>query len=374
VSEPRRPASPAAILLGLIRRLEPDGWASVLVAAIAGGLVAMGSTLGIQALVNRSSVAPVALGGARITIGDDTVAASVAQRAAPSVVSILTQDPASQGASGFLVTSDGYIVTGVNVVAGASHLLVMVAGDSHRHDARLVDFDCQVGLAILKIDDANLAPLSFGDSSVVQPGQTMVMVGGALPSRSEVTRGVVSAVGRDLTIPNVPGAGDMQLAGLIETDVSWSPEFNGGPLLNPSGQVVGVLSEATLQGARTTFALPSNTIQAEVQAIAQKRQLQVPSLGTGSTEVTADQAALEGGVAGSKITAVTSAGPADQAGLHVGDVITRIDDQSIDLADPLPQVLRSQFKPGQRVTVTYSRDGRSAQVQLRLTGERPACG
>jgi putative serine protease PepD len=374
VNEPKRPAVPFGGRTGWPR---PGGWTSVLIAAIAGGLVAVGATLGIQSLVNRPNAPPVPIGnGNRVSISDDTAAATVAQKAAPGVVSILTQDAAAPGASGILVSGDGYIVTNLGVVANAAHLIVLLSGDPRRHDARLVEFDCQVGLAVLKVDQvSNLTALTLGDSSSVQPGQTVVLLGGAQPSRSTVTRGVVSAVGRDVMVTNLaPNSGDVQLAGVIETDAPITPVLNGGPLLNSGGQVVGVLTQGTAQQQPASFALPANSLQADVQEILQNGRLLVPSLGVRSTEVTADQAALQGGVAGSKLTAITPGGPADRAGLKVGDVVTRLDDQPINLANPLAQVLRSRDKIGQRVTVTFARGATSQQVQLALIGERPTCG
>jgi putative serine protease PepD len=374
-SDQKGAPSPAAQLGDLLQRIRPGGWASILIAATVGGLVAVSATVGIQSLSDRPSASQIPLGGGRVIVSDDTATAAAAQKASPSVVSILAGDSAGTGASGFLVSSNGYIVTNVGVVAGANHLLVLVGGDTRPHDARLVDFDCQVGLAVLKIDQvSNLPALAFGDSSTVQPGQPAVLLGGALPSRSTVTHAVVSAVNRDLTVTNLtPNEGDIQLSGLMETDAQFRPLLNGGPLLSSGGQVVGVLTQATVQEQPASFAIPSNSLQSDVQEIMQTGQLLVPSLGVRSQEVTPDQLAQQGEVMGSKITAVTPGGPADKAGLKVGDVVTKLDDQAINLSNPLPQVLRAKLKIGQRVTVSYSRGGSSNQVQLALVGERPAC-
>jgi S1-C subfamily serine protease len=376
VSEPKGPASAPAPLQELLAWLRPGGWPSVLVAGVTGSLVAIAATLGLQGLVSEVSAPRVQLGSTAVTINDSTAAATVAQKAAPATVSILTQDPASPGASGFVVSPDGYIVTNISVVSGASRLLVLLNGDARRRDAHVVDYDCQMGFAVLKVDQqSNLSTLSWGDSSTLQSGQTVILVGGAQPSRSTVTRGVVSALNQQLTVlSSAADGGAVQLSGLIQTDAAFPQVLNGGPLLNAGGDVMGVLTQAeTVQHQQVSFALPANSIQAEVGELVQHQRLLVPSLGVRSSEVTADQAAVEGGLEGSKITSVTPGGPAEKAGLKAGDVLTRIDNQTIGAANPLPQLLRSHFRAGQRVTLTYARGNTSTQVQVAIGEARPAC-
>lgn len=375
MSEPRSPRSdetPAGL-----RWLRRGGGITVIVSALVGAIVAVALTLGVQSLSVRGNAPPVPLPGNRVTITDDTAVAGVAQKAGPAVVSVLAQDPAAPGASGFLVSPDGYVVTNVGVVAGAQRLQVQVGGQPRVRDARLVDYDCQTGLAVIKVDQvSNLPTLSFGDSSSVQAGQAAVLLGGAQPNRSAVARATVSSVGRDLTVSGlVPAGGDVQLSGLINTDVAFAPAFNGGPMLNNGGQVVGVLAQASAQGQTAGFAVPANSVQSEVQEVVNGGRLVVPSLGVRSVQVTADQAALQGGgaAAGSRITAVTAGGPADKAGLKAGDVITKLDDTTIDESNPVPEVVRAKFKTGQRVTVSYVRGGQTAQASLALIGEHPSC-
>lgn len=348
-----------------------------MVAALIGAIVAIALTLGVQALNGRPNAPQVPLPGAgnKVTVTDDTAVASVAQKAGPAVVSVLTQDPAAAGASGFLVSNDGYVVTNVGVVAGAQHLQVQVGGSPKVRDARLVDYDCQTGLAVVKVDQvSNLPTLSFGDSSSVQAGQTAVLLGGAQPGRSMVARATVSSVGRDLTVSNfAPSSGDVQLSGLINTDVTFGPVFNGGPMLNSGGQVVGVLTQATAPGGAAGFAMPANSVQAEVQQVVTGGRLVVPSLGVRTVQVTADAAALQSGTAGARITTLIAGGAAERAGLKVGDVVTKLDDAGVDQSTPLPEVVRTKFKPGQKITVSYVRGGQAGQVSLALVGEHPSC-
>jgi putative serine protease PepD len=358
---PRRRGTPAALL------------ASLLIAAVVGGAVGAGVTLGVLRLQGRTASSTVDLGGALGT-SDDTTVAGVAQKTVPAVVSIVTRESNLANGSGFLVSSDGFIVTNVGVVGSAQTLTVLVNGDSHRHDGRLVDFDCGTGVAVLKVDQvSNLPALTFGDSNGLRLGQNVIAVGGSLSDRRSVTRGIVSGLHRTATVTNPAATGDSQLGNVIQTDAGIDASMSGGPLLNSGGQVVGVTMAGVNQSQPVAFALSAGDLQPGIEQILQTGQLMVPSLGVQAVEVSSDEAALKGGPVGARLSGIASAGPADRAGLRTGDIIVQLDDQRLDDAHPLAQVLRSRFKPDQKVTVTYVRGGGSSQLQLTLRGEHPAC-
>jgi putative serine protease PepD len=341
--------------------------AAVLVAALAGGAVAAGVTLGIlhqQARTNQQSVDL----GSRVTISEDTATANVAVKAHPAVVAIVTSDSAAPRGSGFLVTSDGYIVTNLEVAANAKGLSALIPDDSHRHDARLVDFDCQSGIAVLKVDNvSNLPTLAFGDPTNLKVGQNAVAIGGV----DGVTRGVISALHQVVTVPDPLGTGDsIQLPDVLYTDAAVAAADSGAPLLNVGGQVVGVVILADRQ---PDVAVAVDGMQAAVEEIIQAGQLTVPSLGAPTVRVTSADVELNGGTVGARIESVEPGGPAQQAGLKVGDVITQLDDQKLGDQNALPQVLRSRFKAGQKVVVSYTRGASSGQVQVTLVDERPVC-
>jgi putative serine protease PepD len=349
--------------------------ASVLVAAVVAGAVAAGVTLGILRLQSRTNPQRVDLSSG-VTIKEEQATMDVAQKTAPAVVSIVTDESSLSHGSGFLVTSDGYIVTNVGVVANAQTLTVLLGSDGKRHDARLVDYDCTTGLAVLKVDGvAGLPTLVFGSTSGLRLGETVIVVGGSLSDRHGVSRGVVSALHSMVTItPTYGGTGQAELANVIQTDAPIDPAVSGAPLLNVGGHVVGVTMAATSGGQPAGFALPADDLQPEVEQIIQAGGLVVPSLGAQTTDVGVQTATIRGGAAGARITAVTAGSPAERAGLKVGDVITQLDDQRLDDAHPLAQVLRDRFKPDQRVTVSYVRASSAGQVQLTLLGAHPACG
>jgi S1-C subfamily serine protease len=201
-------------------------------------------------------------------------------------------------------------------------------------------------------------------------GQNVVAVGGPLGDR--VRRGIVSSLHRTLLL-DAQGAGTGQVTDVIRTDSSVDPDISGGPLLNVGGQVVGVTGAGTSGGQPVSYGLSASMIRPEVEQIVQSGQLVVPSLGVQTSELTPEETSLHGGTAGSQIVLVRAGEPADMAGLKQGDMITALDDVKLDAAHPLGEVLRTLYRPGQRVNVTYTRGGTSDQKQVTLIGEHPRC-
>ena len=340
----------------------------VLISAV----VAAGVTLGVLRLESRTNSSSVDLRpGATIT--EDSAIVQAAAHARPAVVSIVTaQEPQLQSGSGYLVTSDGYIVTSVGIIAGAGSVTVIVDGDSKLHAARLIDYDCQTAVAVLKIDQVSGLPtLAFGDPAAVQSGQPVVAVAGPLQGGA-VTRGIVSALHREASIPD-PAAPErnIQISDTIQTDANIDSGTAGGPLVNVQAQVIGVAMEGA--GGAGGYGLNAADIQDDVQQILQTGQVTVPSIGASTTDLGPELSALRKLPAGTLIDSTSATGPASGAGLQAGDVVTQLDEVKIDTAHPMALLLRSQFHVGQRVTITYVRAGQSSQVQLTLTGEHPAC-
>ena len=348
-----------------------------LVLAIAAGLiltvlVATGVTLVVLRTQSRINNQQVNLQPG-ITITEDSAIVAAATKARPAVVSVVTQHtPTIVTGSGYLATSDGFIVTNINVVAGANGMTVLIPNDSKTHDARLVDYDCQTGVAVIKIDTVSGLPtLGFADPNALVQGQVIVAVGGPVAGGA-VTPAYVSAMHRVSSENDPVNLGHTLLfSDTIETSAAIDGGTSGGPLLNVGSQVVGIAVESS--ATRAGFGLNVADIQDDVQQILQTGQVTVASLGVVATDVTPEVAALNGGPEGSQVASVDKGGPAASAGLLAGDVVTQIDDVRLDAAHPLTLLLRSRFHANQRVTVTYSRGGVSTQAELTLTGRHPTC-
>jgi S1-C subfamily serine protease len=342
--------------------------AGLLVTAI----VAAGVTLAILRIESRTDPQQVNLQPG-ITLTQDSAIVQAAAKARPAVVSIVTQhQPAVVRGSGYLATSDGYIVTNINVIASAAGLTVLIPGDGQARDARLVDYDCQTGVAVIKVDKVSGLPtLAFADPTALVQGQVVVAVGGPVDG-SAITPGYVSAMHRMASVRDPVNVGrTMQFSDTIQTNAAIDGGTSGGPLLNVNSQVVGVAVEST--SAQVGFGLNVADIQDEVQQILSTGQVVVASIGATTTDITAETAALNGLPEGTQVVTVERGGPAVAAGLQVGDVITQVDDVKIDSAHPLSLLLRARFHPRQRVTITYSRAGATTQAELTLAGQHPTC-
>jgi putative serine protease PepD len=345
--------------------------------AIAAGLlltavVAAGVTLTVLRLQSRTNPQEVNLRSGE-TLTQDSAIVQAAAKARPAVVSVVTQhQPAISRGSGYLVTSDGYIVTSVDVLADASGMTVLVPGDSKPHDARLVDYDCQTGVAVVKIDQVSGLPtLAFADPTALVQGQVIVAVGGPVDGGA-VTPGYVSAVHRVTDARDPVNTGrTIEFSDTILTSVAIDDGTSGGPLLNVQSQVVGIAMEspASLAG----FGLNVADIQDDVQQILSTGKVVVASLGATTSDITPESAILNSLPQGAQLVTVDKGGPAANAGLQAGDVITQVDDVHVDSAHPLSLLLRSTFHANQRVTVSYTRGTNSTQAELTLSSQHPTC-
>ena len=335
--------------------------------------MAAGVTLGLAQYDQRNNSQQNNLQG--VTLTEDSAIIQAAAKARPAVVSVVTEStPPIGSGSGYLATSDGYIVTNVSVIAKATAITVLVSGDATVHNARLVDYDCQTGVAVIKVDQVSGLPtLAFADPGSLLQGQVLVAVAGPL-SGSAISRGIIGALHRPVTVTD-PAAAErtQEISDTILVDPAPQASVNGAPLVNVGGQVVGIAMTSSGPSGSGGFAISAADIQDEVQQILQTGQLVVPSMGISSADLTPEQAALAAVPQGSKLLTVDKGGPADAAGLKPGDIITQLDDVTLDPAHPLRLLLRSRFHANQRVTVTYTRGSTSTQVQLTLSAAHPTC-
>src|SRR6266566_5483457 len=196
-------------------------------------LVAAGVTLAILRFESRTNTQQVNL-RTGVTILEDSAIVQAAAKARPAVVSVITQhQPTIVRGSGYLATTDGYIVTNINVIAGASGMTVLIPGDSKPHDARLVDYDCQTGVAVIKIDKVSGLPtLAFADPTALVQGQVVVAVGGPVDGNA-ISPGYVSAMHRVNSVKDpVNFGGSLQFTYTIQTSAPIDGGTSGGPLLN----------------------------------------------------------------------------------------------------------------------------------------------
>jgi serine protease Do len=283
------------------------------------------------------------------------------QMATTNVFNQTTQAPAA--GSGWIIRSDGYIVTNAHVVEGATNIVITLS-DSRTMPAEKVYTDAVTDLAIIKINATNLPALSIGDSSTIQIGDGAVAIGNALGQGISATAGIVSALHISLS----PAAGQL-IHDLIQTDAAINPGNSGGPLVDMSAQVIGIssykISQTGVEGMG--YAISINEALPILNTLISTGYIVRPYLGVSVFSV--DQTlALFYGLAVSQgvlITDVASGSPADKAGLQPGDVITAIDGKD-QTDDALTMDYINSLKVGQKIEITYYRGNSKNTVAVTL--------
>jgi 2-alkenal reductase len=314
-----------------------------------------------------------------ITSEEDAVTEAI-EIAGPSVVTIINQKEPRLNEDGLLVeTIDvgtgvvidarGYVITNQHVVAEPGQLSVVFANGEER-PARLLSDDAPFNdLAVLQIPDGNLRALSFGDSSRLKLGQTVIAIGSALfEYRNSVTAGVVSGLGRRYLRDQV------FMEDLIQTDAAINTGNSGGPLLTTNGEVVGLTTNVVRRIGTATdvygiaFAISSRTIEPIVKAIIENGKFPRPYMGLDHVDLTVDTA-LELGVRserGALVRRVIDGSPAQRAGLRAGDIILRMG--RFELNEDLPFLnALARFRPADSVALQVLRDGRVAEVTVEVS-------
>ena len=263
--------------------------------------------------------------------------------------------------SGFVVDENGDIVTNAHVVDGATAIKVRFQSGKTA-TAKLVGTDESTDIAVIKVnvDSSQLHPLTWGNSSSVQVGQDVAAIGSPFGLQGTLTAGIVSAVNRTITAPN-----NYSIAGAIQTDAAINHGNSGGPLLNSSGQVVGVNAQIDSDSGGNDgvgFAISANAAKSVADTLISGGKVQHAYLGIRVNDNSTGN--------GAEIVSVVSGSPADKAGLQAGDVITSIDGTTIENGDGLTAAVAAH-KPSDVVTVTLTRNGTTKTAKVTL-GVRPA--
>jgi S1-C subfamily serine protease len=320
--------------------------------------------------------------------GRDQIVA-VVKRVLPAVVNVTTdqyQPGAGDGqgvGTGFVVRSDGVIVTNCHVVEQASKITVFSSDDKPKEYAgRVIGGDCEHDLAIVKIDATGLPTVSLGRSADLQLGQRVVALGYALAldGGPTVTTGIVSSLGRTIRAndpncepPACSASGTRVYADIIQTDAAINPGNSGGPLVNLRGEVVGINSAGSQNAENIGFSIPIDAAKATI-ALAERSPLAASAyIGVITADVNTPDVSLQvppGVDAGAYVLSIVADGPAQAAGLHEGDVIVAVDDRTVTDPLGLGKVL-ADLKPDQQVPVRYVDPGGQTHTVTVTLGTRP---
>ncbi|KFG07276.1 MULTISPECIES: S1C family serine protease [Streptomyces] len=362
--------------------------AAVLVAALVAGGV--GGGIGYT-LADRndnstgSTTVSASQNGGDVKRAAGTVAA-VASSALPSTVTIEASNSDGDGGTGtgFVFDREGHIVTNNHVVAEAvdGGKVSATFPDGKKYAAEVVGHAQGYDVAVIKLKNApsNLQPLTLGDSDKVAVGDSTIAIGAPFGLSNTVTTGIISAKNRPVASSDGSSGSKASYMSALQTDASINPGNSGGPLLDARGNVIGInsaIQSASSGGSFGSgqagsiglgFAIPINQAKNVAQQLIRTGKPVYPVIGA--------SVSLEEGTGGAKITnsggggseSITANGPADKAGLKPGDVITKLDDHVIDSGPTLIGEIWTH-RPGDKVTLTYTRDGKTRTADVTL-GER----
>lgn len=319
---------------------------------------------------------------------DEALISRVVDAASPSVVSIMTNvstrtmfGAAQQQAAGtgVVVSADGYILTNKHVVSGATAVTIVMSDGTIYEKVSLVGVDPLNDIAYLKIDGAKgLKPASLGDSSTVRVGQGVIAIGNALGQyQNTVSSGIISGKGRPVNAGSENGSTSESLSDLLQTDAAINPGNSGGPLLNRSGQVIGINTAVAANAEGIGFAIPINAVKGTLASVISGKGVQRSYIGLRYVPVTPAIAkrfnlpVKQGAyvVSDGATSAVETGGPADKAGISEKDIITNINGASVGEAGGVSTLIGA-YAPGETVTVTYLRGGSERTTKVTLATYR----
>ena len=271
--------------------------------------------------------------------------------------------------SGFVVSSDGLIITNKHVVADAALSYKVSTSDGKTYDVGQISRDPNNDIAVIKIDASGLTPVDLGDSSNLQVGQFVIAIGTALGEfRNTVTTGVISGLGRGIDAGSSFQGYVERLDNVIQTDAAINPGNSGGPLLNSAGQVIGI-NVAVAEGANNiAFSIPINTVKEALNVFKTTGKFPAKAyLGVGYQVISQQIALLNQVPQGMYVVNVVSGSPAEKAGIQVGDIIFKIDGNTVgDNSEALSTIISGK-KPGDAILLDIWRNGETKNVNVTLT-------
>jgi len=290
------------------------------------------------------------------------------------------------GGTGFIISKDGLILTNKHVVLDKEADYTVLLNDGRKFPAKILARDPFYDLAVIKIDQSDIPAgerkafptVKLGDSSKLQIGQTVIAIGNALGEfQNTVSVGVISGLGRNITATGGTGFAET-LEGIIQTDAAINPGNSGGPLLNLSGEVIGINVARSTSGENIGFSLPINMAKRDIDQIRATGKVVYPFLGVYYTIITdelskANDLPVDYGAwigrdnLGRKTEKVTIPGsPAEKAGIKRDDIILEFDHQKITSKNPLAKIIL-QYSPSDRVSLKILRDNKKINLEVVLS-------
>lgn len=340
------------------------------------------SSLFTVVVINKTGILNGASGSStnsQIVVNNDgkdlNVYQAVSNKAMPSVVGITTTTVSRDNffsiptqstgvGTGIIVDSNGYILTNSHVISdGEADTVSVLFNDGNTVDGSVEWYDSQMDLAIVKVNKTGLIAAELGDSDKVNIGDISIAIGNpyGLDLAGTVTQGIISGLDRTIS------TSETTMTGLIQTDASINSGNSGGPLLNSSGQVIGVNTAKVSEGEGLGFSIPINSAKSIIESVIQKGSYEKVTLGIKGIDVATyasysnEKLSTESGV---YVSEVVSGSAAARAGIEAGDIIIKIDDVELEYMSDLTKNLYN-YTTGDSAKITVNRNGR--EIKLNVT-------
>lgn len=323
-------------------------------------------------------------------VNEESVVVDVVKQVGPSVVTVSAITPKTQViqfspfggftqgtqggteadiGSGFIVSSDGLIVTNKHVVSDTTLSYKVSTSDGKTYDVKEINRDPSNDIAVIKVDAKGLKFVELGDSSNLQVGQFVIAIGTALGEfRNTVTTGVISGLGRGINAGNALQGYVERLDNVIQTDAAINPGNSGGPLLNSAGQVIGI-NVAVASGAQNVaFSIPINTVKDALNQFQATGKFPAQAYLGVEYQMLSQQVALLNQVPqGAYVVNIVAGSPAEKAGVEVGDIVFKIDGNSVSADNGGLAKVVSSKKVGDIIKLTIWRNGTQRDISVTLT-------
>jgi len=322
--------------------------------------------------------------GNKVVTQEEEDIASVVSKVSPSVVSILTKSTAAgnsfygsteqEGAgTGIIVGKDGYILTNKHVIDGANNVSVVTSDGTSYSDVKVLGTDPLNDVAFLKVSGVNNLPVAeLGDSTSVRVGQKVIAIGNSLGQyQNTVTSGIISGTGRPVSAQSEQNVEN--LTDLIQTDAAINPGNSGGPLLNLSGQVIGINTAVVEDAQGIGFSIPISSTKGILKGVLAGKGVQRAYMGVNYIPITADVAkqynlSVKKGAyvfSSDGKSAVVSGSPADKAGIKDKDIITKVGDIEVGDRGGVSSLV-GEYAPGDTIAITVLRGSQTLTVNVTL--------
>ena len=323
----------------------------------------------------------------QVTIKEDDSINEVASQASNAVVNIISLGSqkdvitklttnTDQSGTGIIVTSDGLIATYRSAIIEKNAAYKVLLFNGANYDAKLLGIDEFSDLAFLKIEASNLTAISFGDSSKVYPGKKLVAIGNSFGEyQNRYASGLLSNLAKTYNLAGKTVSSSEKLEGVLESDFNNQKGYIGGPVIGYSGDLVGISGAIVVDGQNQYFQIPSNIAQKALSLALSGELEKRPFLGAYYVSITKeyaiahnlnrDRGALIFSPSGKQGLAIIALSPAEKAGLRINDIVLAVNDQSINLDNPLSNLV-NQYKKGDKIELLVERDSKEIKISVEL--------